>query len=494
MKAFGYISLFFVSRYMGAEVLGTIAFAWAYIALFQSFSDLGFGTAHIKRVSEGRDFGICNGVYFSVKTILNILMVMVVLITIFYCKYILGRPFVSREHEIVLYIILFSNFIGNFTMMFIITFSARKEFAKGSIASFIGKIVLVGSKVFVAISGLSVIYLASSNILSSIIILIIYLFLFKGYPVKKPTKAYFKSYFKFALPVMFIGFLSKYSQSLDQVMIQFFWSTEDVGRYAAAKQISMLLFFLTSSSSAILFPTISKFHSQGNIEGIKALTEKTERFLSMILLPIIIFMALYAKQICFILLGKDFIVLTPNLLTVLLIVIYFQALAQPYMSQIGGTDNIKLAAFLSAIILGTNIVFNLIFIPTKLLGIPLLGLGAIGAAWATLISAIIGKVIFNIFAYRITGSKQNPVILVHLMAGAIMAATLYLCNTYVSNILWYYLPALAIVGFGVYLYALILIKEFKKVDFEYIMRNISPIRMKNYAANEIKERYVENRE
>lgn len=493
IKALGYVSLFFVSRYMGAEALGIIAFSWAYIALFQSFSDLGFGTAHTKRVSEGKDFGICNGVYFSAKTILNVLMVMIVLITIFYCKYILDKPFVSREHEIVLYIILAANFIGNFTMMFIVTFEARKEFAKGAFAFFTGKIVLVGSKVFVAVSGLSVIFLASSNILSSIIILIIYLFFFKGYPVKKPTKAYFKSYFKFALPVMFIGFLSKYSHNLDQVMIQFFWSTGDVGRYAAAKQISMLLFFLTSASSAILFPTISKLHSQGNFEGIKALTEKTERFLSMILLPIIIFMSIYAKQICFILLGNDFIALTPNVLTVLLIVVYFQAIAQPYMSQIGGTNHIKLAAVLSAIILGTNIVLNLIFIPTKLAGIPLLGLGAIGAALATLISAIIGKVIFNIFAYRITGSKQNPVILVHLAAGAIMAVTLCLCNSHISNIVWYYLPVLAIIGFGVYLYAIILMKEFKKTDFEYIMRNISPISIKNYAKKEIKEGYVENR-
>ena len=167
-------------------------------------------------------------------------MVIIVFITILYYKYVLNKHFLSREHEIVLYIILAANFIGNITMMFIVTFEARKEFAKGGIAFLTGKIALVGSKVFVAVTGLGVILLACSNILSSIIILIIYLFFFKGYPIKKPTKAYFKSYLKFALPVMFIGFLSKYSQNLDKVMIQFFWSTEDVGRYAAAKQLSMI--------------------------------------------------------------------------------------------------------------------------------------------------------------------------------------------------------------------------------------------------------------
>ena len=87
MQALGFVSLFFVARLMGAEALGLVAFATSYIALFQNFSDLGYGTAHIKRVSEGKDLGICNGTYFTVKIILTILMCTIVVLSIVIPKY-----------------------------------------------------------------------------------------------------------------------------------------------------------------------------------------------------------------------------------------------------------------------------------------------------------------------------------------------------------------------------------------------------------------------
>ena len=37
-----------VARLVGPEVLGIVAYAGAYVGIFQSLSDFGFGTAHVK--------------------------------------------------------------------------------------------------------------------------------------------------------------------------------------------------------------------------------------------------------------------------------------------------------------------------------------------------------------------------------------------------------------------------------------------------------------
>ncbi len=493
-RLIGFISLYFVSHYMGAKVLGIVAFALAYVGLFQSFADLGFGDAHIKRVSEGKDFGICNGVYFTATFFLNVLMVIIVIATIFYSKYILNKHFLSKEHEIVIYIILVSTVLGNFTMALMNTYSARMEFAKSNFASLIGKIVFVISRVFVAVLGLGVVLLAMSNILSALVTLILYLYMFKGYPIKMPTLEYFKSYFKFALPVMFLVFTNKYTENLDSVFIQYFCKTEDVGRFAAGFQIPMTLVFLTNSVSGIAFPAISKMYSKGNLSGIREFSRKTERYSSMILVPIILLLISFSKEITFILFGKDFMESTPDIIIVLSFVIYFQAISLPYFSQIGATNHIKLAVILGIVISVINVGFSLICIPKELFGVTLLGLGAVGAAMGTLISTIFAKMIYNITAYRITGSKQNYVILIHIISGVIMFFTMFFLKSIFNPANWYNIPVIGIAGVIVYFSILILTKEFSRKELTYFLNNINPVHVKNYTKRELNQDYIDDDE
>jgi O-antigen/teichoic acid export membrane protein len=490
-QALGFVSLYFVAHYMGPEVMGIIAFSTAFIALFQSFADLGFGTAHIKRVSEGKDFGTCNGTYFTVKFVLNILMTLAVLLTVLISKYFFHKNFISKEHEIVLYILLTANFAGNLSMMFITSFSARREVVKSNVAQIIGKIVSVGGKVIVAICGLGVIMLAGVSVISAVVILICYIYFFKGYPIKKPSKEYFKSYLSFAIPVIFMGFISKYSANLDKIMIQFFWSTRDVGLYAASKRISLVLDSIPKSSGALIFPTISYYHSKGNIEAIRDLSYKVERYFSMLFFPIVGFIILFSKQICLILLGPEFSLLAPEIFVILSVVMLIYAIGQPYSLQIPATNHIKLAAVLSVITLGANIFLNIIFIPKEILGIKVLGMGAVGAAYATLISAVLGTILNRIYAYKITKSKPNLVIFIHLFASLIMALVLYVLSNYFLKILWYHLPLLALIGGAAYLAILVVMREFNMKELRYFLDILNPVKLKDYAKTEIREDYKE---
>lgn len=491
INGLGFVSFFFVARYMGPEAIGIIAFALAYVGMFGALSDLGFGTAHIKRISERKDFGKCNGTYFTVKSLLTIIMATVVLCTIFISKSVLHKNFINQEHEIVLYIVLLATIIGNFSMMFIITFGARKEMAKQQVPLLMGKIVEVASKVIVAIAGLGVILLAGAGLISSIVVFLCFLYLFRGYPISKPDKDYLKSYATFALPVMLIGFLSKIAQNLDKVMIQFFWTTADVGYYSAAQRISLVLAFITTASIALIFPIISSYHSKGDIEGIRNLSNQAERYLSMIFFPAVAFIFVFSQPICRILFGAKFVSSAP-ILMILSSVALINGITQPYAQQIGGTNRIILAAKLSSIVFVLNILLNLLFIPREFLGVKLLGMGGIGAAFATLISIAIGSIFFRLYAYKITASKPNPRILLHLLCASISGIVLHFISDSMSTISWYYLILFAVIGAGVYILILTILQEFTRKDLNLFLDILNPVRMKNYAIGEIKSGYFQN--
>lgn len=485
----GFVSLFFIARYMGPEVLGIISFSLAYVGLFQNFSDLGFGSAHIKRVSEGRDFGRCNGTYFTSKVLLSIAMAIIILSTIFVSKFIQHKSFISREHEIVLYVILLSTIVGNLSMMFNITFGARKETAKQSLPLLVGKIVEVLGKVIIAVLGLSVIYLAGMSLIGAVVILLCFVFLFRGYPIERPDREYFKSYAAFAIPVMFIGFLTTISHNLDKVMVQFFWSSTEVGYYSAAQRISFVLTFITVSSTTLIFPTISSYYAKNNIKSIRNLSNKAERYLSMIFFPVTAFIIVFSPQICRVILGPEF-VSSANILIVLIIVALVNGITQPYTQQIGGTNRVILAAKLSAVIFAINVMLNLLFIPKELFGVRLLGMGGIGAAYATLISLSAGAVLFRVSAYRISASKPNSRVLLHLVSASIMGIILYIISKTFSPSTWYYLIAFAIFGIAVYILLLFILGEFRHNDLLLFLTIINPRKIKEYVSLELRSGYV----
>jgi O-antigen/teichoic acid export membrane protein len=488
----GYVSLFFIARLMGPNALGIVAFALAYVGIFSSFSDLGFGTAHIKRVSEGKDFGRCNGTYLSVTFLLTTAMAIIVFLTILVPKIFQHKHFVSEEHEIAVYIILVATVFGNISMFFNITFGARKETAKQSVPLLVGKFVEVIGKVVVAVVGLGAVFLAGANLLSSVVVFLFFIMLFRNYPIKRPDITYLKSYIKFAFPVMFIGMLSAIAQNMDKVMIQFFSSTEQVGYYSAGQSIALVVLFITVASNTLIFPTISSYHSRGDVESIRLLSNEAERYLSMILLPMVVFIIVFSKPICSILLGSRFAE-SASILTILSLVALVDGVSQPYTQQIGATDHIMIAARISSAIFLLDIILNFVFIPKAIFGIKFLGLGMYGAALSTLISMSIGAIVFRFYAYRITGSRPNPRIVSNLLAALVMGFVLYFVSNYVYRNSFYLLVLCGLAGITVYVLCLFLLRSFGRKELELFLRIANPVALKNYATNEIKSGFVDTK-
>jgi hypothetical protein len=129
----------------------------------------------------------------------------------------------------------------------------------------------------------------------------------------------------------------------------------------------------------------------------------------------------------------------------------------------------------------------LIPIDIKILGISGLGLGATGAAIATVCTGIFAFIYFRVVAWYLIGLKWNPICMIKhfLAASAMVLLLLYLASFFEIN-RWYHLVMVFFVAIGTYIGILYLIREFKKEDYNFFMDTLSPKKMLSYITGEIK--------
>jgi len=482
-KGIGFFSLYYVAHYMGPKALGIIAYATAYIGMFAMFSDLGFGTAHVKRISEGKDLGKCNGTFLVVKVSLTAVMAIIVLISI----KLFQEKSLSENELMVLYIVLASTILVNLSTVIISTFTARRETAKEKLPAVIKSIINVSGKVFVAVMGFSVVYLAAADFISTVVLLVILILLFRAYPIRKLDFSYLKSYTKFAIPIMFIGVLTSIALNIDKVIIKHFWDVTNVGYYSAAQSISSLLTFVWSASMMLTFSKLSSLHAEGNMGNFRAFAQRAERFNSMILFPAFFYILVFSEPLCRLLLGNQF-KLTPAILVALSAVAVVNGITQPYAQQPVATNRVMLQAKTSCSVLGLNIILNFLLVPEHFLGLDLPGMGPVGAAVATLISIGVGSVVYRYYAYTISKSNFNWRILIHVLSGCIMGIILYNMSNFIKVISLYHLAFFAFLGAGIYLGTMVLLREFTKDDVKLFVYISNPVKMGRYITEEMKSK------
>jgi len=483
----GYVALFFIARYMDPEAYGVMAFAYSFVALFTIFAKLGYVHAHIKRVSEGKNLGKCIGTFIVTKTGLTGLMALLTIGAIFFWKFGLGKGFESPTHEIAVYIMLVYWIIQMFAQSFTATFKGRKEIAKAQLPAFFETLVRASAITYVALAGFGPIALVLTYIVGDVFFLITSLYFMKGYPIEKPALDYFKDYSKFALPLSIVVASGLIMTNIDKVLIQLFWSAADVGYYFAAFRLSMFINMFAASMLTLLFPTFSDLHSKNNIKEIRKLTFKSERYLSMIVFPMVFGMVILAEPTTRILLS-GWMPAVP-ILQILPFFVLFAALESPYQSQLVGMNRPDLARNRILIMVVLNVIMNLILIPKdiKSFGLDLAGLGAIGAAIATVIAYGCGLIYSRYMALRLTNSKGNLRIVFHLVASIVMVITLYWFDTLFFISRWYHLLGLALLGICIYLFVLYFLREFTKKDMIFFLDALSINKMWKYIIEELRK-------
>jgi O-antigen/teichoic acid export membrane protein len=483
----GYVGLFFVARLMGPEALGIIGFGFAYVGLITFVADLGFGAAHIKMVSEGRDRPACIGTFAAVRFGLTALASAAALGIVFLMKYGLGRPFETPAHETVIYLALATVALGSLSDVMRLTFAACRETAKQTVGELIEKGVEVGGKIVVALLGLGVVMLAGASVAGVLAGLAAFALLFRGRRIGRPNRAMWRAYWTFALPVMVVVSANAITENLDKLMVQFFWSSLELGYYEGAHRIAMLFMFVGTAVGTLLFPSVSAAHGSRDIAAIRRLTARAERYLGLLLFPVGALVVFLREPIVRLLLGPAFEPAS-GILALLSAALLVRLVTIPYATQILGVGRPGLSGRLSMLLMALNVTFNLVCVPTRIGPVRMLGLGSLGAALATLAAASVMAGVYKLQARRITGSRSDPTFPRILLAAVLMLCAMFGTAWGLERLGIWAEAAGALAGLVAYAGTLAVLRAVSLDDLLYLAEAVSPWRMMRYITDELRGR------
>jgi len=480
---FGFVVTYFVARALGPERYGILGFAIAFTGTLTAFGELGFTSAHLKLIAENKDFGKYVGTFFSIRIALNILLVAVALSTIYFMKKF-NNGFETKTHEVVVYIFLASLVFKNIVSVITITFDGKLQTAKSQVVEFVSMLTNAGLSIFIAIILPNVILLASASLVAASVALVVAFCLFKGYHIEPPDADSIKTYVYFAAPLAVISILSPLYYYIDTLLIQFFNSSKDVGYYYGAQKLPLFVLLISGSLLSILLAAASQLHSQGNIVSLRELCKKVERYLSLIVSPIVVFLIIFAHPVIRILLGDEYIFSAP-IMQLLLIRAFFFTIGRPASVLLVAMGRTKLYAILEIVLFPILVACYLILIPNKFLGFKMAGLGPQGAALSLMILSIISVSTAKIIVFKLSGIQLNARIFFHSLVAFFSciiiswAAKIFRLN----NI--FFIPLFFVIVCSMYLVILWLTKQINKKDVDLFARMLNIKAMKNYLMNEL---------
>lgn len=390
------VSAVIVARLVGPETLGLLAYAGAFVGLFTSLSDFGFGSAHVKRISEGLDLGTCMGTMLSAKVVSLVIMTATVLGVYFYGAH---ASFASEEQRYVFFLALATLAVGQLGMIANTTLVAFQDVLRKDIPPTLVQAGNALLRIAVALLGLGAAGLATVDLFTSVLLVLAYVWLLRGVPLALPRWAAFKSYAAFAAPMFLVALVTSVGERMDRVLLQSFAGLAAVGQYSAGMRFSVPLRSLSGATGSLIFPSMSRAFAEDRPDKAFALCARAERQLALVLFPVMLAVAGVAGPAALAILGPRYSDTGP-VIAFGVMAMTFQSLTQPYAQMIIGSGRMVLSVAIYGTMLAVQVGALYFFLGGPGAAYPGLGGGAGGAAVAGACSAIVGAVVWRASAAR----------------------------------------------------------------------------------------------
>ena len=378
---FPLISLPYITRTLGAEGNGKVAFASSVITYFSMFAQLGIPTYGIRACAKCRD----NKDELT-KTVQELLVINFAAVGISYTMLIIGMitiPKLRQEPALMLInsLTIFLNMIGMEWL-----YQAIEQYRYITIRNIAFKIIsiiamflLVHSPDDYIIYGtLTVVSAGGSNVLN--LWNCRKVLTHKSYRGKYNFRQHLKPTFVFfALSVA----VSIYT-SMDSVMLGFISSEREVAYYALATKVKMVLATTVSALGPVLLPRMTYCLNHNQYNKFEEYIKKSLHFVLILAIPIVIFFVIMAPETVDVLGGIDYKEAIPCMQTVTLAVIPLgigNVACQQILTPLGKERLTMISTIYGACL---NFVVNAILIPKN---------GAVGAAIATVLAESIVMII-----------------------------------------------------------------------------------------------------
>jgi len=469
-----------VARVAGPTVMGTVAWALAYVQMLGFIADLGLGTAHIKLISEGRDPATCMGTFTRLKVSAQLLYLIVFMSVYVFRKFVLNEHFESDVHEYVVFISLGIMLLQDTESIAISTFAGKTEQAKQDIPYMLKNIIFQIMRVVIVLLGGRAVALAYGNLAAAVVVFPMYFLMMKDYKFGKFDKALAKEYLRIAAPVLILGAATTLTNTIDKVMLQELTDSEQVGYYTAGQRIGGFILLISRSMSMLFFPMFSAAVVRGDFKYIQDKIYKFERFSFLFILPFVIIIALYSRDIVLLLLGQEYLP-SINMMSITTVALFLTVFNTPQGNVMTGLGKFRLVAIISIVNLVIYAGLLVVFIHTGLLN-----MGGEGVAWCLLITNVLIGVFYRYYCYKASKLLSNKLAIQFIIYGIINFTISWFIfkNYFMDTVL---LRIVFLFVYTIFTYATFFVFKWMRLDDIYQLISLLNVKaMKNYISGEMK--------
>ncbi len=213
-----FIGMYFLTTQLGSTNYGNLLNLLSIVIIVNGLSDLGFSTAHVKKISEGRDLSDCISTFTWIKVILT--SIFVVIIVVGTAAYVVLSNTSIWNPEVVL-LLLFAGYyvLYDLSMIATYTFNGKAEMVKSQMISLMDPVVRVPLIILVLFLGLPIVYIGAAYLLTGVAILLaaVYLLTSQEFQWRKPILS--EQYRQFALPIALTAFIAVAIDNLDKIFV-----------------------------------------------------------------------------------------------------------------------------------------------------------------------------------------------------------------------------------------------------------------------------------
>ncbi|MCD4698885.1 MAG: oligosaccharide flippase family protein [Bacteroidales bacterium] len=470
-----------VARVAGPKVIGTIAYGLSFVSMFGFIYGL-FGTSHIKLISEGQDLGKCNRIYSTLMIISVIIFVLIVVSFFFTEKFVFKRNFTNTEQTVIFISLAFTGIQALYKIAEI-TFIGLTQQAKANIPAIIRAVIYNGGRITVVLLGFGAVALVSVNLITSILVIPVYLFLLKNISFKGEwDNNLFKRHLSIGFPVLIVVLTNSFILNYGKIMLKNYSSTEELGYYAGGYSIAGMLLMIGSTAGTILFPLFSNAFTNNNTEYVKKIIAKYERFLFLFIMPLILTFSVFSDPIIPFLMSNKYLPSVP-IFSLLVFASFFMIWGMPYYNLIRGMNKFKILAEF-------NIFFFIVFFGSLyvFLNNNLLNLGALGLALGVFILNFVKFLTWFLFSKKIMQINiSKKIFFFILLYIAFLGISLLLKNEFLNSFSVLLKFVIAILYITCIYCILYLTKLLKKQDVDFLLKTINIKSLFNYTKDEIKK-------
>ena len=275
----------------------------------------------------------------------------------------------------------------------------------------------------------------------------------------------------FGIPIAIASAIGLVVQYTDVVLIGFFWTAREVGLYGTAQKLSMMAGLVATAASGVLLSRFAQLSASGEWAVEAKTFREAERWVLTVTIPAVAALVALAPAVIHIAVGDAYL-LAAGPLRLLALATFTDILGVPLGARLMGRGRTRLLLQAGAINAVVNVILNLAFIPRAGLG-----LGATGAAAATLVSGFLSYAYLRARARHEFRMPWASVASLRIVAAGALVGVLWwrLARAWPEAIdrAWE-LVGWGLAGFVAYVVALAAIGGFQRQDLELVRRAAHP--------------------